>query len=155
MTTCDFNFIPGFLPTLLRSPAARQARERLLRTVDGGHLTPRQRARIGLIVAQQSGSDYCLWAQTCMARRAGLRWEEIVFSSMGTALGPRDAAIVRLAREIARTGTFNADEAVGLTCDPALQRPDIDEIVAIAALAILDNYLIVQLAPAAPAKRAA
>jgi alkylhydroperoxidase family enzyme len=150
-----FDFIPGFLPTLLRSPAALQARERLARTIEGGHLTPRQRARIALIVAQQSGSDYCVWAQTCMARHAGLRWEEIVFSTMGTALGPRDAAIVRFAREVARTGTFCAEEAAMLARDPALQRCDIDQIVAIAALAILDNYLIVQLAPAAPAKRAA
>lgn len=155
MTTCDFSFIPGFLPTLLRSPAAQQARERLVRTIEAGQLTPRQRARIALIVAQQGGSEYCLWAQTCMARRAGLRWEEIVFSSMGTALGPRDAAIVRFAREVARTGTFCAEEAAALARDPALQRTDVDEIVAIAALAILDNYLLVQLAPAARAKRAA
>ena len=155
MTTNDFGFIPDFQSVLLRSPAAYQARERLVRTIEVGHLTPRQRARIALIVAQQCGSDYCVWAQTCVARQAGLRWEEIMFSQMGTALGPRDAAIVRFAREIARTGTFCAEEAAALSRDPALQRTDVEQIVAIAALAILDNYLIVQLAPAAPAKRAA
>ena len=155
MTTSDFSFIPDFLPALLSSPAALHARERLVRTIEAGRLTPRQRARIALVVAEQSGSDYCIWAQTCVARHAGLRWEEIVFSTMGTALGPRDAAIVRFARQIACSGTFCAEDASQLARDPALQRSDVEEIVAIAALAILDNYLIMQLAPAAAAKRAA
>ena len=130
MPAADFAFIPGFLPALQRSPAAMEARNRLARTISEGQLHPRQRAQIALVVAQESQNDYCVWAQTNVARRAGLAWEDISFALAGSALDARDAAIVKLAR------------------DPLLKPADVTEVVANAALAVLDNYMIQSLAPA-------
>lgn len=156
MPAADFAFIPGFLPALQRSPAAMEARNRLARTIAEGHLHPRQRAQIALVVAQESRNEYCLWAQTCVARRAGLDWEDITFARSGAALDARDAAIVKLARVIARTGCFSPNEVRALARDPLLTPADVTEIVANAALAVLDNYMIQSLAPAeAPATRRA
>ena len=148
MPAADFAFIPGFLPALQRSPAALEARNKLARTIGEGHLLPRQRAQIALVVAQESQCDYCVWAQTNVARQAGLGWEEITFALSGSALDPRDAAIVRLARVIAKTGCFSPNEVRALARDPLLKPADVTEIVANAALAVLDNYMIQSLAPA-------
>jgi len=148
MYAADFAFIPGFLPALQRSPAAMEARSKLARTIGEGRLLPRQRAQIALVVAQESQCDYCIWAQTCVARQAGLGWEDISFACAGTALDARDAAIVKLARVIARTGCFSPTEVRALARDPLLKASDVTEIVANAALAVLDNYMIQSLAPA-------
>lgn len=146
--TLEFGFIPGFQKTLQASPAALEARSKLLRTISGGKFTPRLRALVALVVTQESRCEYATWAQTCIARRAGLTGEDIVFAQAGTALDGREAAVARLARIIARTGCFDPDEVRNLARDPLLQPSDVLEIVANSALAVLDNYLIQGLAPA-------
>ena len=144
----DFAFIPGFNRTLQASPAALEARGKLSRTIAGGRFTPRQRAIVSMVVTQESRSDYATWAQTCLAQRCGLTGEDIIFAQAATALDAREAAIARLAHIIARTGCFDPDEVRRLSRDPQLCGSDIVEIVANAALAVLDNYLIQGLAPA-------
>lgn len=143
----DFSFIPGFQPALQASPAAVEARAKLSRTIASGKFTPRVRALVALVVAQESGSDYCVWAQTCAAQRAGLSGEDIAFACAGTALDRREAAVVRLARVIARTGCFDPEEVRSLARDPLLTPSDVVEIVANSALAVLDDYMIQGLAP--------
>ena len=144
----EFAFIPGFNQALQSSPAALEARSKLLNTIAKGRFTPRLRSIVSLVVTQESRSDYALWAQSCVARRAGLSGEDIVFAMGATALDGREAAIARLAHIIARTGCFDPDEVRRLSRDPQLQPPDVVEIVANSALAVLDNYLIQGLAPA-------
>jgi hypothetical protein len=144
----EFAFIPGFTQVLQASPAAFEARAKLTRTIVGGRFSPRQRAIVALVVTQESRSEYAAWAQTCLATRAGLSGEDIVFAQVGTALDSREAAIARLAHIIARTGCFDPDEVRRLSRDPLLCASDVVEIVANAALAVLDNYLIQGLAPA-------
>lgn len=144
----EFAFIPGFNSALQASPAALEARSRLTRTATGGRFTPRQRALVSIVVSQESRSEYALWAQTCVARRAGLTGEDITFAGAATALDAREAAVARLAHIIARTGCFDPNEVRRLSRDPLLSANDVVEIVANAALAVLDNYLIQGLAPA-------
>jgi hypothetical protein len=143
----DFPFIPGFLPALERSPEAQEARMRLDRTIRNGALSSRARAMVALTVAHQSGFDYCIWAQTCIARAVGLTGEEILLAGVGTALDRRDAAIVKLAREIARSGTFAEQEVRKLPQDPILTRAEMLEVVANVAAAVIDNYIIQSVAP--------
>lgn len=149
----DFAFVPGFLPALQRSPAALEARTKLSRTIEDGRLPARVRAQIALVVAQESRCDYCVWAQTIVSRQAGLTWEDVTLALAGTAIDPREGAIVRLARTIARTGCFSPDEVRHLARDPLISANDVVEIVANAALAVLDNYMIQSLAPAAATVR--
>ncbi|HWH40774.1 MAG TPA: carboxymuconolactone decarboxylase family protein [Usitatibacter sp.] len=143
----DFPFIPGFLPALERSPEAQEARMRLDRTIRNGTLGTRARAMIALAVAHQSGFDYCIWAQSNIARGVGLTGEEMMLASVGTALDRREGAIVRLAREIARSGTFSEQEVRKLPQDPILTRAEMLEVVANVAAAVIDNYIIQSVAP--------
>ena len=150
----DFAFIPGFLPALERSPAALEARARLSKTIEAGTLNTRDRALIGLSVAQVSRNEYCLWAQGCVGRQAGLSGEDMLLATAGTALDRREAAIVRLAAEIARSGSFAEHEVKQLQHDPILGKPEVMEIVANAAFAVINNYLIQSVDPAdAPARQ--
>jgi len=144
----EFGFIPGFTQALQSSPAALEARAKLLNTISNGRFTPRLRSIVALVVTQESRSDYAAWAQTCVARRAGLSGEDMVFAGAATALDGREAAIAGLAHIIARTGCFDPDEIRRLSRDPRLLPSDVLEIVANSALAVLDNYLIQGLAPA-------
>ena len=66
----EFGFIPGFNKALQASPAALEARTKLLNTISKGRFTPRLRAIVAIVVTQESRSDYALWAQSCVARRA-------------------------------------------------------------------------------------
>ena len=143
----EYPFIPGFLPALERSPEAQEARMRLDRTIRNGTLSLRQRAMISLAVAHQAGFDYCIWAQTNLARAVGLTGEEILMAGIGTALDRRDGAIVRLAREIARSGCFSEQEVRKLPQDPILTRSEMLEVVANVAAAVIDNYIIQSVAP--------
>ena len=143
----EYPFIPGVLPALERSPEAQEARMRLDRTIRNGTLSLRQRAMISLAVAHQSGFDYCIWAQTNLARAVGLTGEEILMAGIGAALDRRDGAIVRLAREIARSGCFSEQEVRKLPQDPILTRSEMLEVVANVAAAVIDNYIIQSVAP--------
>ena len=138
----------GFLRTGQYIDAGDVTHNKLLNTIAKGRFTPRLRAIVALVVSQESRSDYAMWAQTCVARRSGLSGEDIVFAQGATALDGRESAIAKLAHIIARTGCFDPDEVRRLSRDPRLQPSDIVEIVANAALAVLDNYLIQGLAPA-------
>jgi hypothetical protein len=144
----EFAFIPGFNQALLSSPAALEARSKLLNTITKGRFTPRVRAIVAMVVTQEGRSDYAAWAQSCVARRSGLTGEDVVFAMGATALDGREAAIARLAHIIARTGCFDPNEIRRLSRDPRLQPADVVEVVANSALAVLDNYLIQGLAPA-------
>ena len=77
----------------------------------------------------------------------GLTGEEILLAGVGTALDRRDAAIVRLAREIAQSGTFSEQEVRKLPQDPILTRAEMLEVVANVAAAVIDNYIIQSVAP--------
>ena len=144
----EFGFIPGFNKALQSSPAALEARSKLLNTISKGRFSPRLRAIVAIVVTQESRSDYALWAQSCVARRAGLSGEDLIFAMAASGLDGREAAIAKLAHIIARTGCFDPDEVRRLSRDPRLQACDVVEIVANSALAVLDNYLIQGLAPA-------
>ena len=83
-----------------------------------------------------------------MARAAGLTWEDVALACAGTALDPREAAIVKLARRIAHSGCFTPAEAGDLPRSPLLGPDDVLEILANASLAMLETLVIQGLAPA-------
>jgi AhpD family alkylhydroperoxidase len=141
----DFDFIPGFRAALDSAPDGRDARERLARMAPA--LSRRTRAMIALTVAQQSGFDYCIWAQSCNASSAGLTGEEIVFARAGTALDGRDAAITRFARAIVESAAFSVREVQELPQDPVLSREEMLEVAACAGATVIENYILQSVAP--------
>src|SRR6478609_12224310 len=78
--------VPGFEAALESIPGTLSAHRRLEKALEGGVFTPRMRAQIGLAVAQQIRCDYCQWVFACLAGKAGLTGEDIVFACAGTAI---------------------------------------------------------------------
>lgn len=143
----DFHFAPGFLAALDHAPDGREARERLARMACAGALSRRARAMVALAVAQQGGFDYCIWAQTCVARSVGLTGEDIVFACAGAALDRREAAITRLARTIVRVGAFSEREIREMPDDPVLTRDDMLEVAACVGATVIENCILQSVAP--------
>ena len=143
-----FPFVPGFLAALERAPDARLAIDRLWHAARIGGLSRRARAMIALTVAQQSGFDYCIWAQTCAARAAGLTGEDIALACAGSALDRHDAALTRVARAIAGAGAFSEHEIREMPQDPVLTRDEMLVVAACAGAALIENCLLQGIAPA-------
>lgn len=147
MGTTDFSFVPGFAAALASAADARVARQHLAHRAVRGAVSKRAGAMIALAVAQQGGFDYCIWAQTCAARHAGLSGEEIVMACAGTALDPRDAAMTRLARAIVENGAFSEQDVRAMPQDPLLSRQDMLDVAAWVGVVVIEDCILVSVAP--------
>ena len=139
--------VPGFANALQQVPGTAQAYQRLNRALDSSMLTPRSRAQISLAVANQVGCDYCIWVATRLAETHGLSGEDILFAGAGTALEPREAALVRLAHRMVANGVL----LKLLKCDAVdaalVGDGDVAEVAAHVALCILTFYVLQDIAP--------
>jgi AhpD family alkylhydroperoxidase len=136
--------IPGFEAALKGKAATLEAFADLDDALKSARFSPRTRARIGLVVAQQIGCDYCIWAMELMAQRVGLNGEDLVFARMGTAFNAREAAVARLAfRLLASPEPFKGE--------PAAYGPftaeEVSEIRGHVAHAVLTCYVLQSIAP--------
>ena len=147
MPATDFPFVPGFRVALDKAADARDARDRLVDLASAGSLSRRARAMIALTVTRQSAVDYCIWAQECAARDAGLTGEEIVFASAGTALARKDAAITRLARQVAEQGIFSERDIRAMPQEPLLTRAEMLEVAACVGATVIENCILMGVAP--------
>ena len=140
----DFPFVPGFTEALERSETTRALREEGVGFAC--RLSQRGRALVGLAVAQATGGEYALWANTVRARAAGLSEEEIVLACAGTAEDDRERFAVRLARVAARMGIADASYDNPESA-ATLAAPEIQAVLGMVAQCLLDNALLRSLAP--------
>ena len=90
------SLVPGFLTAMDKFPGTAHAYRNLARQVNEGNLSARSRAQIALLVAQQLGGEYCLWAFQRLAEGEGLNSEDVVFACAGSALEPREGEVLKL-----------------------------------------------------------
>src|SRR5215213_5169328 len=83
------SLVPGFAPALERLPGSSEAYGNLMRALDKGGLSMRNKAEIGLLVAQRVRCDYCIWVMSRLAERRGMSGEDVLFAGMGIARGRR------------------------------------------------------------------
>jgi AhpD family alkylhydroperoxidase len=91
---------PGLLGVLGRSPAALAGYLGLHQGLAQGRLSAIERCLVALMVAQRSGSAYCLSVQTRLARRAGLTHEQVLTARDGSAASERHVALLFLAGKL-------------------------------------------------------
>src|SRR5689334_21413518 len=91
---------PRLLNALARSPAVLAGYLGLYEELAQGRLTAVERCLVGLMVAQRSGSSYCLSVQTRLARKAGLTTDEIAAAREGCAGSERQVALLFLAGKL-------------------------------------------------------
>ena len=151
--------VPGFDTALESIPGTLNAHRRLEKALEGGVFTPRMRAQIGLVVAQQIRCDYCQWVFACIAGKAGLTGEDIVFACAGTAIERREAAMLRLARRMVAGGILLKKVDLDARDVGVLRDSEVAEVAAHVAFTILTCYVLQGIAPtrgkSAPTRRAA
>jgi AhpD family alkylhydroperoxidase len=147
--------VPGFTSALQSGPVTLAAHLKLTRALEECQLSSRTRARIGLAIAQQLRCDYCIWVHSLLAEAAGLGSEDIFFARAGTALDPREAAIVKLACRVVAGGVFQNR----IECDAASARfigkAEVADVVTQVAYAVVNCYVLQSLAPVARETRPA
>lgn len=145
------SLVPGFAAALERLPGSAEAYGNLTRSLEKGGLSMRNKAEIGLLVAQRVRCDYCIWVMSRLAERRGLSGEDVLFAGMGIARGRRSAAVLRLAHKMIEGPRI----ATTIECDPADSRmfsdAELAEIVAEVALAVLTCSVLQSIAPRLPA----
>lgn len=99
-TPDDTHHGPGLLGVLGRSPAALAGYLGLHRGLAQGRLSDIERCLVALMVAQRSGSAYCLSVQTRLARKAGLTEEQVLTARDGCAGSERRVALLFLAGKL-------------------------------------------------------
>lgn len=143
--------VPGFTAALERLPGSSEAFGNLERSLEKGSLSMRNKAEIGLLVAQRVRCDYCIWVMSRLAERRGLSGEDVLFAGLGIARGRRSAATLRLVQKMIEGPRI----ATTIECDPADSRmfsdAELAEIVAEVALAVLTCSVLQSIAPRVPA----
>ena len=91
---------PGLIGVLGRSPAALAGYLGLHQGLAQGRLSDIERCLVALMVAQRSGSAYCLSVQTRLARKAGLTNEQVLTARDGCAGSERHVALLFLAGKL-------------------------------------------------------
>jgi len=151
--------VPGFATALENVPGTMHAHRRLEKALESGVFTPRMRAQIGLAVATQIRCDYCQWVYGCLASKAGLTGEDVVFAGAGTAIDRREAAMLRLAQRMVAGGILLKKVDVEPRDVGVLRESEVAEVAAHVAFTILTCYVLQGIAPTrgkpAPTRRTA
>ncbi|HSE73888.1 MAG TPA: carboxymuconolactone decarboxylase family protein [Dongiaceae bacterium] len=125
---------PALLGVLARSPAALTGYLGLHRGLADGRLSKVERCLVALMVAQRSGSAYCLSVETRAARRAGLSDEQILAAREGCANSDRDVALLFLAGKLVINRGELAEADLAAVRQAGLSDTEVIEVIGHVAL---------------------
>jgi AhpD family alkylhydroperoxidase len=125
---------PALLGVLARSPAALTGYLGLHRGLADGRLSKVERCLVALMVAQRSGSAYCLSVETRAARRAGLSDEQILAAREGCASSDRDMALLFLAGKLVINRGELAEADLAAVHQAGLSDTEVIEVIGHVAL---------------------
>ena len=152
------SLVPGFDRAIARMPGATPAWRVLKHSADESPLPPRAAALVALAVAQRAGGDYARWALARVAAKAGLNAEDVFLATAGTALDPREAAVLKAAETMASQASFT-DTAALRDLTAMLGPQSAPQVLSHVALALLACDVLDSLAPgrqaASPSRRGA
>jgi uncharacterized peroxidase-related enzyme len=133
--------LPNLYAALANGPAALAGYLALRDHLDRGDLSARIREQLALLAAQDNGCTYCVSAHTLRGRKLGLTEEELLRTrEAADDTDPHADAVLRLAREVMRTGGRVEDTALADARQAGVTDAELAEIVAHVALNTLSNY---------------
>ena len=131
--------VPDLYATFAQAPAVLAALMQFQGALAKGGLTARDRDLIDLHVSQLNGCAYCVSAHTVIAAANKISGEEILRIRDGQGETSRDAAILALARRVAKSGGLGAAAEIAQAREAGLSDPEIVEVVAATGLRSLIN----------------
>lgn len=131
--------VPGLYATFAQAPDVLSALLQFQGALGKGGLTARDRDLIDLHVSQLNGCAYCVSAHTVIAAANKVSGAEILRIRDGQGETARDAAILALARRVAKSGGLGAVAEIAQAREAGLSDPEIVEVIAATALRSLIN----------------
>ncbi|WP_067138897.1 carboxymuconolactone decarboxylase family protein [Microtetraspora malaysiensis] len=132
--------VPNLYAALANGPAALAGYLAMRDHLTRGVLRARLREKIALLVAQENRCTYCVSAHTMRGKRMGMTDEELALTREAGDADPHDDAVLRLTREIIRTGGRVGDVELARARAENVTDAELAEIVAHVALNTLSNY---------------
>ncbi|POX51179.1 alkylhydroperoxidase [Streptomyces sp. Ru71] len=133
--------LPNLYAALANGPAALAGYLALRDHLGRGELSLRVREQLALLIAQENHCTYCVSAHTLRGHKLGLTDQELARTrEAADDTDPHTDAVLRLAREIMRTGGRVTDTALADARRAGVNDAELAEIVAHIALNTLSNY---------------
>jgi uncharacterized peroxidase-related enzyme len=95
--------LPNMFRTFANAPVTLDAYLQLSELAGRSRLDARARERIALVVGESNDCGYCVAAHSVIGASVGLTAAQVAQARHGQAEGPRDAALLQLARRIVET----------------------------------------------------
>ena len=132
--------IPNFLVLLAKSSAALNAYVQAEESLANGELTPHQRQKIALAVAEINGSAYCLAVHEKNAREIGLSDAEIQSSRKASANDPKTQAMLHFVQAVVlQRGEISDNDFLAMR-KVGFSEAEIIEVLANVGMSIFTNY---------------
>ncbi|WP_250562629.1 carboxymuconolactone decarboxylase family protein [Sphaerisporangium fuscum] len=132
--------VPNLYAALANGPAALAGYLAMRDHLTRGVLRARLREQLALLVAQENHCTYCVSAHTLRGGKLGMSQDELARTREADADDPHTRAVLRLARDVMRTGGRVDDEALAAARAAGVTDAELAEIVAHVALNTLSNY---------------
>ncbi len=131
--------VAGLYATFGQAPNVLNALLGFQGALTKGGLTARDLDLIDLHVSQLNGCAYCVSAHTVLGKAHGLAAEQILRIRDGQGDTARDAAVLALARRIAKSGGLGAAAEVAQAREAGLSDAEIVEVIAAVGVRALVN----------------
>ncbi|HTJ32731.1 MAG TPA: carboxymuconolactone decarboxylase family protein [Dactylosporangium sp.] len=131
--------VPNLYAALANGPAALRGYLALRDALAHGVLRLRVREQLALLVANDNHCAYCVAAHTFRGGKLGMSGEQLAATRRAEDDDPHTAAILRVAREVRRTGGDVGDDLLAEVRAAGVTDAELAEVVAHVALNTLSN----------------
>ncbi|MFC3980251.1 carboxymuconolactone decarboxylase family protein [Streptosporangium jomthongense] len=132
--------VPNLYAALANGPAALRGYLAMRDALSRGVLRARLREQIALLVAQENRCVYCVSAHTLRGGLMGMDGRQLERTRDARDDDPHTEAVLRLTRQVVRTGGRVDDEELALARKAGVTDAELAEIVAHVALNTLSNH---------------
>lgn len=131
--------VPNLYAALANGPAALRGYLALRDALGHGVLRLKVREQLALLVANDNHCAYCVAAHTLRGKKLGMSDEQLTATRRAEGDDPHTEAILRLAREVWRTGGDVGDDLLAEARAAGVTDAELAEVVAHVALNTLSN----------------
>jgi uncharacterized peroxidase-related enzyme len=132
--------VPNMTRVMVNSPAVLEGYLSFNGALAGGHLDPKIREQIALIIAQENHCNYCLSAHTAIGKMVGLSQDQTVASRAGDGGSAKATAALKFAKKVLDTKGEITESDLAEVRAAGLNDGDAAEIIAHVALNVFTNY---------------
>ena len=134
--------LPNFAKAMANSPATLKGYLSMYAALQDGALSAATKERIALAVAEFNGCNYCVSAHVELARSmVKLSAEDVDAARRGTSSDPKEAALVSLAVEAARSRGHLGVDAIADARSAGVSDEEMVEVIGNVVFSSLTNYI--------------